>query len=134
MFNRVPKLRLLIAGGFAILVCFLLLLPIVAGGDSRNHEKSKYYHDDSATYRSSVLETHPKTSRVLCALKCKRNLGCVDVAFRDDKVCLLLGKPVTAQVDEAIPGLKKFALVELKGMEILSNLKFSSFFASRRCR
>ena len=119
MFNRVPKLRLLIAGGFAILVCFLLLLPIVAGGDSRGHEKSKYHHDDSATYLSSILETYSKTSRVQCALRCKRHLGCVDIAFRDDKVCLLLGKPGPAtKGNEILPGLNKFALVELKGTDI----------------
>ena len=118
MLEKVSKLHIFIAGGFALLAYVLLSPPFVAGADSHNHEKSKYYHDDSTTYQSSVLERHSKTSRVQCALKCKRHLGCVDVAFREDKVCLLLGKPGPQPgVDEILPGLKKFAMVELKGTD-----------------
>ena len=61
----------------------------------------------SATYKSIVLEKHPKTSRVQYVLRCKQHLECVDVAFLDDKVSLLFGNPgPAAGVDEINGNLK----------------------------
>ena len=114
MSKRASKIYLIIAGLCFVFIYWLPLLPIVTATET--HEREKYFQDNSPTLTSSVLEIYTKTSRVQCALRCNRHKDCVDVAFRADKACLLLGKPGRqGQVDEVLPGLTKFALADVDG-------------------
>ena len=56
------------------------------------NEGANYFQEIPSVASNTVLKTHTNMSRVQCVLKCKQNKECVDVSFKDDKVCLLLGR------------------------------------------
>ena len=102
--------------GSLFILTYSALQLLIVGADQR-HEKSKYFQEQPSTFAGNILKTYTGTSHLHCALRCKRNKECVDVAFRDDKACLLLGKAIhEAPRNVTVSGLTRFAAVELPGV------------------
>ena len=82
------------------------------------NEQANYFQEILSATNNTVLETYSNTSPVQCALRCKRNKGCVDVAFKDDKMCLLLGRAVYGNHIE--DGSKQMSPVKFPGKVVIS--------------
>ena len=86
------------------LVCFLAGLQSVLEGSVINKPSyaelaesaakldGRFLQVVSSAIESTEIERHENTSRVQCALRCKRKQECVDVVYNEDGVCLLLGR------------------------------------------
>ena len=92
--------------------CFLVRLPTVLEGSSvqdppdtikppttasiidsvKLNQEANYFQEIPFVANNRVLETFIKISRIQCVLRCKQNKHCVDVAYKDDNMCLLLGR------------------------------------------
>ena len=80
------------------------------------NKQANYFQETPSSAVETVLKTYNNISLVQCTLRCKRNNECVDVAFNDDKVCLLLGRKIDgAQINA---GLKKISVVKFPGLLI----------------
>ena len=87
------------------------------------NERANYFQEIPSFASNTVLKTHTNMSRVQCVLKCKQNKECVDVAFKDDKVCLLLGRAL----DGAQHRTKIISTVKFPGISSFLNFPVLHF-------
>ena len=119
--------------------CFIIRLPLVLEGSSPSDERvtqavtkmnatlkidgaklnenANYFNEIPLTANNTVLKSYKNISPVQCVLRCKRHKECVNVAFKDDKVCLLLSQAVDGTTVDG--SLKQMGPVKFPGLQLV---------------